>query len=292
KRVWMTLLTNKAYLEGALTLDFSIKQTGSKYPLVVFHPPTIEAEVLEELAKRNIRTKQVDLLLPTTFKDYGIDERFYDCWSKLLPHGMVSYDRIVELDADMLVRHNIDELMEMTLPTGTMAATHACVCNPNNISHYPADWVPHNCAYTKQHETPEAAHLMSHAVEAGSGLAIMNGGLQVIDPNQKHFNAIAAIMQNETLTSTFAFADQSLLSYYFKDNWISLPYVYNALKTMRQHHAPMWNDDRVKVVHYILNDKPWHDVLEEESEFVPNQWWWRAQRERLHYESAEQARAD
>jgi lipopolysaccharide biosynthesis glycosyltransferase len=67
----------------------------------------------------------------------------------------------------------------------------------------------------------------------------MNGGLQIINPNQKHFNDINNIMRNASLTSTFAFANQSLLSKHFKDRWISLPYVYNALKTMRDQHAPI-----------------------------------------------------
>lgn len=292
RRVWMTLLTNEQYLDGALTLDFSLKKYNSKYPLVVFHPETVGKHVLDELSKRNIETKKVNLLLPTTHKDYGPDERFYDCWSKLLPHGMTEYDRIVELDADMLLRDNADELMEMKLPSGTMAASHACVCNPRKLSTYPKDWVPENCAYTAQHASPETAHLLDHAVSPNFGTAILNGGLQVIDPNRKHFNDILAIMSNASLTETFAFADQSLLSYYFKDHWISLPYIYNALKTLRTAHEPIWRDDKAKIIHYILGDKPWNDVLKEKSDFVPNTWWWQHNNERLHAEKMAKVKAD
>lgn len=290
KKVWMTLLTNEKYLTGALTLEYSLRKFGSKYPMVVFHPDTLEQSALDALKKRKIQTKLVKLLLPTTHKDYGTDDRFYDCWSKLLPHGMIEYERIVEFDSDMLVRDNVDELMEMPLPNGFMAATHACVCNPKRYAHYPADWVPENCAYTQQHSNPDGAHLMDQAVDANFGTGILNGGMQVITPNRKRFNDIVQILSNATLTQDFAFADQSVLSYYFKDKWVPLPYAYNALKTMREAHAPMWRDEHAKVVHYILNDKPWNDPLEERSEFLPHVWWWQINQERVMAERMEEVK--
>lgn len=56
------------------------------------------------------------------------------------------------LDADMVVRKNMDELMdEKTLPylnpnvespplSNWIAASHACACNPRKLAHYPVDW--------------------------------------------------------------------------------------------------------------------------------------------------------
>ena len=35
-----------------------------------------------------------------------------------------------------------------------------------------------------------------------------------------------------------------------------LPWHYNALKTLRQCHPDLWNDDEARIIHYIL-DKPW-----------------------------------
>lgn len=81
-------------------------------------------------------------------KDYSNDPRFYDCWSKLAPFSLIEYDRVVQLDSDMLVLQNMDELMEMELDAPetagkgnkVFAAGHACVCNPLKKKHYPADW--------------------------------------------------------------------------------------------------------------------------------------------------------
>lgn len=37
--------------------------------------------------------------------------------------------RVCLLDADMLVFQNMDELLELELPEGGIAANHACCCN-------------------------------------------------------------------------------------------------------------------------------------------------------------------
>ncbi len=44
------------------------------------------------------------------------------------------------LDADMLVKKNMDEVMEWPLEEGWIACTHACACNPRKLASYPADW--------------------------------------------------------------------------------------------------------------------------------------------------------
>src|SRR4051812_25622909 len=67
-------------------------------------------------------------------------KRRIDCWSKLIPFSLTQYERIVQLDSDMVVLRNMDELMDLPLdPEGSrvFAASHACVCNPLKKPHYP-----------------------------------------------------------------------------------------------------------------------------------------------------------
>lgn len=40
----------------------------------------------------------------------------------------------------MVVKRNMDELMEMDLPEGYIAACHVCACNPRKLKHYPEEW--------------------------------------------------------------------------------------------------------------------------------------------------------
>lgn len=66
----------------------------------------------------------------------------------MTPYSLVEYERVVQLDSDMLVLRNMDELMDVELDGPELegkgqrvfAASHACVCNPLKRTHYPADW--------------------------------------------------------------------------------------------------------------------------------------------------------
>jgi hypothetical protein len=148
RSVWTTLITNTDYLPGLFTLDHSLKQSGSKYPLIALYTDAFPEEGHKALKSRGIPSKRVAYLLPSVEKDYSNDPRFYDCWSKLTPFSLVEYDRVVQLDSDMLVLQNMDELMEMELDAPSVggkgdrvfAASHACVCNPLKKPHYPKDW--------------------------------------------------------------------------------------------------------------------------------------------------------
>ena len=57
-----------------------------------------------------------------------------------------------------------------------------------------------------------------------------------------------------------------------------MPWVYNALKTLRVVHKNLWRDDEVRCLHYILTDKPWNarvqegDVVDDLTE-MDKGWW-------------------
>jgi lipopolysaccharide biosynthesis glycosyltransferase len=80
------------------------------------------------------------------------------------------------------------------------------------------------------------------------------------------------------LVPTFSFPDQDLLAAYFRGKWKPLPYIYNALKTLSVIHKPLWRDEEVKCVHYILSDKPWQARIGEPGtggDFERlHRWWW------------------
>ena len=66
--------------------------------------------------------------------------------------------------------------------------------------------------------------------------------------------------------------------------------MYNALKTLRWEnvHKPIWRDEEVKNVHFILSPKPWDEGEEGvEGGDETHVWWWRCNRERLEREKRE-----
>ena len=117
-----------------------------------------------------------------------------------------------------------------------------------------------------------------------AGLAMPNGGLQVVNPSKAVYDLIVAALGDEK-TMSYEFADQSLLSDVFPGRWVALPYIYNALKTLRwpDVHAPIWRDESVKNVHYILSPKPWENPRDTQTEETMK-WWWDVNEDRLEKE--------
>lgn len=186
----------------------------------------------------------------------------------------------------MLVLKNMDELMDLELDAPeaegkgdkVFAASHACVCNPLQKPHYPKNWIPSNCAFTSQHTSPSDAQIIG--APSSFGLGMPNGGLQVVNPSTAVYNLILERLSDPSAMD-YDFADQSLLGDLFRGRWVALPYVYNALKTMRtSKHSVIWRDGEVKNVHYILSPKPWDEKEGETSEEI-HEWWWRVNGERL-----------
>ena len=139
--------------------------------------------------------------------------------------------------------------------------------------------VPENCAFTTQHDAPDKAQVEGAPTSAGRQM--INGGLQVVNPSAAIYQQISDRLTDPAFSDEYDFADQSLLSDLFKDRWVPLPYIYNALKTLRWKnvHAPIWRDDQVKNIHYILSPKPWDDDpqnLQDET----HAWWLRATEDR------------
>jgi alpha-N-acetylglucosamine transferase len=116
--------------------------------LVALYTDTFPASGHAALRARGIAAQRIEYMLPTVHVDYSNDPRFYDAWSKMTPFSLTEYDRVVQLDSDMLILRNMDELMDLPLDGPEMAGTgnrvfaagHACVCNPLKKAHYPRDW--------------------------------------------------------------------------------------------------------------------------------------------------------
>jgi lipopolysaccharide biosynthesis glycosyltransferase len=253
---------------------------------VALYTDTFPPEGHKALDERGIPKQHVKYLLPSVEKDFTNDPRFYDCWSKLTPFSLVEYDRVVQLDSDMMALKNMDELMDLELDAPDLAgkgdrvfaASHACVCNPLQKPHYPKNWIPENCAFTSQHGDPDTAQ--KEGAGPNTGLGMPNGGLQVVNPSTEVYNLILERLSDPSAMD-YDFADQSLLSDLFKGRWVALPYTYNALKTMRTSaHKVMWRDDEVKNVHFLLSPKPWDEKPGECSQEI-HEWWWPVNNERL-----------
>ncbi|KAH3661816.1 hypothetical protein OGAPHI_005994 [Ogataea philodendri] len=291
-KVWSTLITNTKYLEGLLTLNFSLKKAGSKYPLVALYTKQLDPNSVKAICKRGISVIQIDPLIPTKSKQFGHDSRFYDTWSKLQPFKLVQFERVIQLDSDMVVIRNMDELMDFDLaPHIAFAAAAACVCNPLKLDHYPGNWVPKNCSFTNYHAKLASTvghdhqdhHIRGPAAHLGLGLC--NGGLLIVRPDTQNYATILETLSKPEKTASYDFPDQELLADVFRNRWVALSYKYNCLKTLKKCHSDIWNMDEIKNIHYIITPKPWEVSRESfHDETDTFEFWWATNDERLEAE--------
>ncbi|KAK3310578.1 nucleotide-diphospho-sugar transferase [Chaetomium strumarium] len=274
-KIWTTLLSNRAYLAGALVLAHTLRKTGSRYQLKITVTRDAEAdkELMNVLAAAGIPTIVVDKLEPGPRADGRVSRK--GTWEKLAPWGWTEYERIVLLDSDQIILQNIDDLMTLPLPEGFIAASHACTCNPRKLAHYPKDWIPENCAFTAADKTTGNPRPITDSSPGNHHL--LNSGTVVLQPSKEGYDALIHTLNTHPDVPDMLFFDQDLLAIVYRNRWTPLPYVYNALKPMRACHCDLWRDKDVKILHYILN-KPWQSRTYDGSDAVESthKLWWDA----------------
>lgn len=276
-QVWATLITSSNYLPGVLTLNYSLKKCKSQYPLIALYTDKLDEASLQRLHEDNIPTLEIESLLPAATPNLLLDKRFMDTWSKLSFFRLTQFQRIVQLDSDMLVLQNIDELMSLPLGGNKFASTHACVCNPLRFSHYPETWNAASCVFTqdKPHDT---RILGPHSSE---GLSKCNSGILIVEPSLDLFDQIMCKLEDAKATKAYIFPDQDLLADVFYKNWLSISYVYNCLKTFKSCHPQLWDLSKIKNLHFILSPKPWDVDRSYKDDSGTFELWWKANEERL-----------
>ena len=265
---WVTLLTQPNYVAGVRTLRASLESSGSVYPLVVLVTDEINAQDRQLLQEEGCLLRSVEPLSPgNDLQDSYAIARFAEVWTKLTAWRLTEFERVVFLDADMLVTQNMDELFSLALAAGDIAACHACRCNPNNIASYPVSWKPENCFYSHCSDD-------FHTRETGVVDSYLNAGLLVLTPDESVYLHMVSELRKMTDLSRYPFAEQDFLNDYYRNRWQPLPYIYNALKTLRFQHPSLWNVSDVKNIHYII-DKPWEKALDsDDSYYEVNKLWW------------------
>lgn len=284
---YTTLITRASYLAGVVILAHTLEKYYSAHPLIVFYTqslPRSSIRALElEAPRTNLILRPCEALLPRSdIAVHLIAERFADTWTKLRVFELVDYDTVCYLDADMIVRRNMDNVFSRgaDLPPDWIAANHACVCNLDHDPWAPADWTRENCAYTPLSHPAALTQPMKVTPESRPTHHLLNSGMFLFHPSQDLWDRMLDFFNTTDKLSTYKFPDQDFLADFFRNKWRSLGWQFNALKTMRYWHTNIWRDEEVVCLHYIV-DKPWAARIGEDGvagykgrDGVTHGWWW------------------
>jgi glycogenin len=106
-RSYVSLVTTKEYIPGVVALRNSLMSVSSTYPLQVMVPDELLASVLAELQLPALLVEEITNPYRDTASCYRT------VFTKLRAWGLTQFERIVFLDADVLVVQNIDHLFDV-----------------------------------------------------------------------------------------------------------------------------------------------------------------------------------
>lgn len=118
---YITLSTSKSYLLGIMAMYLSLRKTGTTIPLYAMLPTDLireEAELCGRLKANGINIIEYSnsISIPQQLVDsnetHG-DSRFSHTFDKLLVFEQTQFDKIVYLDADIYILHNLDHLFQL-----------------------------------------------------------------------------------------------------------------------------------------------------------------------------------
>ncbi|PSC72665.1 glycosyl transferase isoform B [Micractinium conductrix] len=228
---YVTLLTKDGYLPGVQALARSLRLVGGRYPMIVMYTKGVGQSALGAL-----RDEGLHLQFTEQFEAEGVDHREYkrslylECWNKLRMWEMVEYDRLIYLDADMILLRSIDHLFE--LPHGFYAVGD-CYGGRDEEEER------NSCCHFRPDETPD----------------YFNAGFYVMSPSLAELAEMKRALEEGRCPVRF-FAEQDFLNAYFKGRWRHLPWAYNGQKRIKYHHPDLWSMDELFVIHYV-DEKPW-----------------------------------
>ena len=231
-RAYITVLSDNSYINGVVVLHRSLVLSKAKYPLFCIITPEVSEENRIVLQKLGIWTIEKDLIVPPSLNKEDAPEviETLDCYGwhkalvKLTIFGLTQFSKLVYIDADMIVKQNIDDLFEKP--------------------HMTACW---DCFGFGANDV----------CDSGS----FNSGLLVVEPSTELFEDIMRFF-NAFDGGGKLIHDQRVLQEYFKD-WATKPELHldrwwapwtTAFVEDRDEYYYL--QSKIKVLH-MIDKKPW-----------------------------------
>lgn len=235
---YITLLTNDDYLPGVLLLREGLRMTHSEYPLITMVTEDVSEESLDTLQRYSVETRLVPKIqLPEKILKYDqeLNPRITETWryvfSKFNIFKFTEFDKVIFLDADLMIMKNLDHCFE-----------------------YP-------------HMT---AALDGEYVNLWEGWPHFNSGFMVIEPDETLPEKLIQFSEELDLDTIkdgygnkYVLADQEILNLYYRD-WVDQPekHLSKYYNVFPPHCSEQAYDDlkaNAYFVHFV-GCKPWANL--------------------------------
>lgn len=218
---YVSILSTEAYLPGVLVLHYSLVRTGSRHPFLLLITPNVSERVRHVLAHHNIEYQVLERPIANP-KRVGEGHRWYYNYSKIHIFNQIQFDKIVFLDADMLVNRNLDELFNK----------------------------PHMSAVNSGGLLPEL-----------SSWRQLNSGLLVVEPSTELFSDMVSqvgAIEGSQPGGDQAFLHAYFADWPNRKE-LHLDHTYNMFQKHidRYHELFGYTLEEIKVFHFIGETKPW-----------------------------------
>lgn len=225
---YVTLLLDDSYIFGIILLNQSLKDVKSKYPLEVLVSSKVTPPIINILEQLQLKYQIIDPIVNEEILKYNssISHYFGKIWSDTLTKFQIfslSYDKVIYLDADILVLKNLDHLF--------------------------------NCEHMTAAVDGEYFNVWKDDVH-------LNAGLLVIEPSAQEYQNLMEFSKDAITkwNKKECIADQEILNLYYSD-WPNKPELH--LNKYYNVFGPYIQDDQVEdikenayFIHFI-GRKPW-----------------------------------
>jgi len=253
--VWLLMKGDK-YMPGIFTSAYSVKKTESKCDLVVMVTKDVSVLARKELSKI-MKVIEIDYLTyQSEMKMSDKQLKMYSSWATDAYTKWqclsLNYDKILFLDADILVLKNMDHLFELNTP--------AAIINDTDFKMYPntkKDSLGRLEFNTFVDATDLKNNLFNQGVINGKGMVI-NASCVLLSPSKEAYNGYLKMMEPYKKkpyghNCASMYDEQSLVEFYLDKPWHVISKNYSLIPW----HPEGYGWDEIYAYHYAYIPKIW-----------------------------------
>lgn len=238
----VSYISTTNFLDCIKVLSYSVKKT-TKYPFIVALLDTIDKQQREYI-HRTLPGVQIRSWKQVKNPNKNlINKHFKNNYAVLNMWEMVEFDRVIAIDADMLITQSIDYLCEMELPEDTVAAADIYWTSGKK-------WDPSgfNAGLMVLKPSIQLSRNLKNAAMSFST------SKKFLDPKRDYTATYRRWYGSSTGVNPF-------LNHFFNENnkWIKLnPKIWGINANSFEAHPETWKDSEIRAIHYTTKAKPCH----------------------------------